>query len=109
MNNSNYSFNDFLTYLLIYAANVDAEYKSNEIEHIVHFYGDESFLKMSDVFDSHTDAESIEFLQELRKLFPNEDNFHQKVKTALIEVFKSDGEFSDIEKTSLHFIEDVLK
>lgn len=104
-----YSFNDFLTYLLIYGANVDAEYKANEIEHIVHFYGDESFLKMSDVYDAHTDAESIEFLQELRTHFTHVDNFHQKVKDALVEVFKSDGEFSDIEKASLHILEDLLK
>lgn len=109
MNTSDYSFNDFLTYLLIYAANVDAEYKANEIEHIVHFYGDESFLKMSDVYDEHTDAESLAFLQELRTHFTDVENFHQKVKDALVEVFKSDGEFSDIEKKSLHFLEEVLK
>jgi len=41
MSFTNYIFNDFLTYLLILAANADDEYKSNEIEHIVHFYGDE--------------------------------------------------------------------
>lgn len=109
MDNSNYSFNDFLTYILIYAANIDAEYKSNEIEHIVHFYGDESFLKMSDVYDAHTDSESIEFLRSLKSEFSDETDFHQKVKDAIEEVFKADGDYSDIEKASLHFFEEVLK
>ena len=109
MSNTDYSFNDFLTYLLILAANADDEYKSSEIEHIVHFYGDESFIKMSDVYDAHSSDQHIQFLKDLKPQFTNEQDFHTRVKDALIDVFNSDGEFSDIEQVCLKFLEEELK
>ena len=109
MSNSDYSFNDFLTYLLILAANADDEYKSNEIEHIVHFYGDESFMKMSDVYEAHSSDQHIQFLKDLKPLFAKEQDFHKCVKDALIDIFHSDGEFSDIEQVCLKFLEEELR
>ncbi len=109
MSFTNYIFNDFLTYLLILAANADDEYKSNEIEHIVHFYGDESFMKMSDVYEAHNSEQHIQFLKDLKHQFAGKQDFHQRVKDALIDIFNSDGEFSDIEQVCLKFLEEELK
>jgi hypothetical protein len=109
MSNTDYTFNDFLTYLLILAANADDEYKSNEIEHIVHFYGDESFMKMSDVYETHSSDQHIPFLKDLKPQFVGEQDFQERVKGALIDIFNSDGEFSDIEQVCLKFLEEELK
>jgi hypothetical protein len=109
MSNTEYTFNDFLTYLLILAANADDEYKSNEIEHIVHFYGDESFMKMSDVYEAHSSDQHIPFLIDLKPQFVGEQDFQERVKGALIDIFNSDGEFSDIEQVCLKFLEEELK
>lgn len=108
MSHTKYTFNDFLTYLLILAANADDEYKSNEIEHIVHFYGDESFKKMSDVYEAHSSDQHIQFLKDLKPQFAGEQDFHKRVKDALIDIFNSDGEFSDIEQVCLKFLEEEL-
>jgi hypothetical protein len=109
MSATDYTFNDFLTYLLILAANADDEYKSNEIEHIVHFYGDESFMKMSDVYETHSSDQHIPFLKDLKPQFVGEQDFQERVKGALIDIFNSDGEFSDIEQVCLKFLEEELK
>ena len=49
------------------------------------------------------------FLKDLKPQFAKEQDFHKRVKDALIDIFHSDGEFSDIEQVCLKFLEEELR
>lgn len=97
MEGFNYSLNDFLAYVMIYAANADFVITKEEEDHIRRVVGDNSYFSMLDLFESHNDFETLEFIQELRKEFLVE-NSEESLLRIVKEVFLVDGHFSASEQ-----------
>ena len=97
MDTVDYSLNDFLAYIMIYAADADFVITPEEEEHIRNVVGDTAYVQMLDLFDSHNDAETQEFISTLRKQYVDEDSNKDLLKIVK-EVFLVDGYFAASEK-----------
>jgi len=97
MNTVDYSLNDFLAYIMIYAADADFVITPEEETHIRTVVGDNAYNQMLDLFDSQNDKETQEFISMLRKQYVNEDSNKDLLKIVK-EVFLVDGYFVASEK-----------
>jgi replicative superfamily II helicase len=97
MPHSEYSFQDFIAYLMIFAANSDLEFTDDEKEYIIKKVGRFEYEKMLTLFESHNDYESIEFILELKKVYVDEEG-HDDMMSLLKKVFFTDNEFSTLEQ-----------
>lgn len=97
MENVDYSLNDFLAYVMIYAADADFVITEEEEAHIRNVVGDNTYIAMLDLFDSHNDAETVAFISQLKKQYLNEESNEALLKIVK-EVFLVDGHFAASEK-----------
>ena len=97
MDTVDYSLNDFLAYLMIYAADADFVITEEEEAHIRNVVGDNTYIQMLDLFDSHNDTETMEFISALKQQYVNEASNESLLKIVK-EVFLVDGYFAASEK-----------
>jgi hypothetical protein len=97
METIDYSINDFLAYIMIYAADADFVITKEEEAHIRNVVGDNAYMQMLDLFDSHNDKETQEFISRLRKQYIDKDSNKDLLKIVK-EVFLVDGYFAASEK-----------
>ena len=92
-----YTQNDFLAYIMIYAADADFVITEEEEAHIRNVVGDNSYLQMLDIFDSHNDLETLEFIGFLKNQYCDA-NCNESILKIVKEVFLVDGYFAASEK-----------
>lgn len=100
MPHQNYSFQDFIAYLMIFAANSDLEFIADEKEYIINKVGRFQYEKMNALFQSHSDYEAIEFVLELKKEHVDA-NGNEDMLAILKRVFFTDNEYSTLEQNTL--------
>lgn len=97
MDTVDYSLNDFLAYVMIYAADADFVITEDEEAHIRSVVGDNSYVQMLDLFDSHNDVETLDFISTLKKQYVDETS-NESILKIVKEVFLVDGYFAASEK-----------
>ena len=97
MEEVDFSLNDFLAYVMIYAADADFVITDEEERHIRNVVGDTSYVQMLDLFDSHNDVETMEFISKLKAHYLIE-NSNDSLLKIVKEVFLVDGYFAASEK-----------
>lgn len=99
--NSNWSKDEFYTYLLIYCMNADFKESVSELEMIITKVGYELFHKMDVEFERDSDYESIQkiknSLTELNLDKAEIDELFEDIK----KLFLSDGKFETLERNLL--------
>jgi hypothetical protein len=100
MPHSTYTFQDFIAYLMIFAANSDLEFTTDEKEYIINKVGRFQYEKMNTLFQSHSDYEAIEFILELKKEYVDADG-NEDMLALLKRVFFTDNDFSTLEQNTL--------
>ncbi len=96
-NYSDYTVNEFLAYVMIYAANADFVINKSEEQVIIDKVGEETYSKMLSLFKHHNDAQTVEFIQELKKIYIT-DNKNEQLLSLVKKVFLADEYFSASEK-----------
>lgn len=104
MENKEVSFDEFMAYLMVYAANVDFVTNEAEEQHIKSVVGDNNYYSMLDLFESHNDIESINFIQEQRALHIKDLSF-DSLLNVIKEVFLVDNHFDQKEQALYHAFE----
>ena len=108
MSTIDYSFEDFLAYVMIFAAHADMEIRPEEKALIVERTDQATYDRMKALFDQHNDAEAIEFLVQMREqLVTTQGN--EAILDALRDVFTSDGDFSNLERETLNLIDKITR
>lgn len=108
MDISNYTFKDFIAYVMIFAAGANFEISPEEKEHIVSKVGEDEFNAMLELFETHNDIESIEFILELEKLHVEEGEESQLLNVIKETIF-ADGEQDELEQNTFIALTRLLK
>lgn len=106
--NTTWNYEEFRTYLLLYAANADLEYTSSEEEMILKTISKSSYSKIKEAYDNANDYEHIQTILNYKGLyFPTADQAKELIDL-LIKMFQVDGNFSILEKNCLMLLKKML-
>ncbi len=95
---SNFSRDEFLTFVLIYAAHGDKVVKESEIEYIKKRTSAELFERVFESFNSENHVQNFQVLvRHKEKFFPGKSG-SQELLDEMEQVFVADGEYHDLEK-----------
>ena len=103
-----WSFDDFLCYLLIYAASADFILKDEEKQIIIKKMGEEKFNKFFEIFEGHSDMDKIDTVMTLKGSFIETEDDKEKVLNQMKEVFQADHAYSESEHELLIAIRKLL-
>lgn len=101
MDTTNWTYQDYLTYLFLYAAREDFEVDKEEIDWIVNRVGKKEYKKVLAVFETNLETEHLQIVQQFGKSYCRSEEQKQRVLDDLKDMFESDGRFSDIEQMLL--------
>ena len=85
-----WTYDEFLTYLLLMGAAADLRISDIEREAIVEKVGEEKYLKIKRCFDSQNDAQHIETISELYGRFESQIGGKENLANALNEIIEVD-------------------
>jgi tellurite resistance protein len=103
-----WSYNEFLTFVMIYASHVDMEFSDEEMSNIRSRVDQEAFDKMYAEFDKRNDFETLQTILGYKDLyFPNDESKNEILKTIKLQFF-ADGEYSPMERELMHFFEKLM-
>ncbi|MBT3302331.1 MAG: hypothetical protein HOD63_08530 [Bacteroidetes bacterium] len=98
---ASWTYEDFLAFAMLYAANVDIDVASREKKLIIDKVGRDKYALASKCFNSCNDYERLQTILSLKsRFYPNEEE-KEKVLRNIKELFLADGKFEQIEKSLL--------
>ncbi|MBD81212.1 MAG: hypothetical protein CL840_20000 [Crocinitomicaceae bacterium] len=107
-NIDNWSYEDFLSFILVYAAYADTEVRQEEIEAIEERVDHAHFLNAKRVIEKLNDSERIDLILSFReKYFPTPEE-HQKLFDDMKSIFLADGKFNQLEQIVLMYLRRIL-
>lgn len=108
MDISNWTKDDYRTFVLLYAANVDGELQEEEMELIESLEGEKRVKEIHKIASKLSDYECLNlFENEREKYYPGEAGKEELLKE-LSTLFKSDGKFTQFEQVVLRNLKRVL-
>ena len=105
---TNWSFNQFLAFLLIYASHVDLDFSKAEKEKIKERVGQAVFDEVYTHFKHRTDYQALQLILNYRNLYFSTEDEKQLLFDEMRLIFHADGEFSTLEKDLLVFLEKLM-
>lgn len=108
MQNTNWSFNEFLAFLLIYAAHADIEFSNEEKEFIKDIVSKEIFDSICNEFNQLTDFQALDLILNYKDLYCSTQKEKKYLFEKLNDLFHVDGEFTQLEKELLVFLDRLL-
>ena len=105
---NNWNYDEFLCFILLYAANVNEQFTDEEKSCIVGNVGNDTYDKMYEIFDKMSDFEALEKIMACKGIhYPTTDR-RQEVFDKLKEIFNADNDYDIVEKEIFHFLENLL-
>lgn len=107
---TNWTYADFLTYLLILGAQADFTMTEDEKSQIIQKVGEENFVRIKRVFDRQNDAQHIDMVTELYQKFHSEIGGKENLVKALRESFLlgKDGKEHVMDRYMLMMLKKIL-
>lgn len=103
-----FNYNQFLAFVLIYAAEANIDVSEGELEYIRTRTGIEDITPIKELVDSLSDAEIIDRIAEFRKQFLDTPEKEKQVRTDLENMLSSNEHPNQFEKAVVHIIERIL-
>lgn len=107
MENPN-TYLDFVTYLMIYAANIDTDFAEEEKQFIQSKCSQAEFDTMNELFKSHNDFESIEFIQAGAKEWITNEESKQNLIKQITELTEADNKIDAMETAFLSMLNKLI-
>lgn len=108
IDNNNWTYNEFLAFLMVYGAQMNFNLSSEELEFIKTRTGIQNIEKIKSKVDSISDMEAIEVVAEYKKKYLSTPDTATKAKRDLEELLNTPGNHSQLEKVVVHLIERLL-
>ena len=103
-----WSYEDFLAFILMYAAYADMELLEEELDLIEQQVGTERMKTAKKVMDKLNDNERIDLILSFReKYFPTKED-HEKLFADMKTIFLADGNYNQLEKMVLMYLKKIL-
>lgn len=107
-NYENWSFDDFVLFLLVHAAASDLHISKEEEDHIKSKYTDEHYQEMRNLYKSHTDFDNMLIIHHFKDEVLTSDEEKQKVYDTVEELFHVDGEYSADERNLMVALKTII-
>ncbi len=108
-NNYEYwTYQDFLAYVLIYAAASDFNISAEEKEYIQKRVEKDEFEKILKCFKKHSEFERIEAVKILGKKFSKDIGSKSEIRKELVKLFYVDDDYSILEKNFFLMFKKIL-
>lgn len=104
----NYNYQEFLAFVLLYAAHVDIEYSIEEEEKIKALVSNKSYANIYDDFNNMSDYAALQRIINYKGLYYPTTERKEELLSKIKELFYSDGDFSKMEKELLVFLNKML-
>ena len=108
-NNNNWTYNEFLAFLLVYAAEMNYPLTTEELEFIRTTTKINEIEKIKLTVDGVSDVEAIEIIEDYRKKYLNSKEKEEQAKTDLENLLKTPGIHSQFEKAVVHILEKLIR
>lgn len=105
---THWSYQEFLVYVLLYAANADLDIKPEERELIVEKVDTTVYASIKKEFNKDNDYWQLEKIKAYCKLHLTEEEAKNRLFKDIEELLWSDGEFSAIEKSFFRALKRIL-
>ena len=102
---NDWSFEEFRTFLLIYASHADLEFSADEYEAILANIDQASFDKINQAFHKMGEFERLDFILKFKSRFFPDPNRKNRVLKIVKDHFMVDGEESKLESSLYNFLE----
>lgn len=106
--NNTWNQNEFLAFTLIYGAHADMEFSSQEKEEVQKLVTKEKYLDLYNLFNGMSDYKALELIMDYKELYYPTTSQKNDLLDKLENLFKSDGDFSSLEKQLHLFLEKIL-
>lgn len=103
------NFNEYMAYLLLYAANADFEIEKKELQIIRKSLSREEYQKVRETFDNANDAERLGVIMQYKKVFIDVLIDTDAVIKQLKEVLHADDENESFEQGVFIFLKKLLQ
>lgn len=108
MNDSNWSYNEFLAFLLVYGAEMNSPLSKEELAFIQQRTQITDIGKIKSKVDSVSDAEAVDVIDDYRKKFLDTKEKEDRVRKDLEDLLKTTSYHSQLEKTVVHILERLI-
>jgi len=105
---TDWSFEQFLAFLLIYASHADLEFSEEEKEQIKQIVSEDDFLELYAYFKRITDYQALQLILDHKDLYFPTTAEKQVLFDEMRKVFHADGDFSTLEKDLLLFLDKLM-
>lgn len=103
-----WNFQEFTSYLLLYASNADLEITADEEAMIKKRISEKQYNEIRADFDQANDYQRIQTILEYKGLyFPTEDRARE-LMDSITKLFKVDGHFSHLEENSMRILKRLI-
>lgn len=108
MKNITWTYDEFLSFLLIYIAHVDMDFSEEEKQMIKTQVGEQTYNKMVATFDSMSDYKAYETILSYKDLYFSTPEKKNILIEKMKDLFFADADFNIMEKELLHFLERMM-
>ncbi len=104
----NWTFEEFSTFAMLYAASIDAELDPADEALIKKRVDEATYQKLKSYFDRCADIKCIDLLRSYHDKYMADEASRQRLLGAVREVFESDNKYSIFERELMHLFEKLL-
>jgi hypothetical protein len=106
--NTPWSYNEFLAFLMIYGAQMNLALSEEELEFVKNKTGISNIEKIKERVARSSDIEALDIIEEYRKIYLDTTEKKEKVRQDLEGLLKSDPGHSQFEKVVIHILERII-
>ena len=104
-----WTYDEFICYLCLYAANADFVIQNEEQQYIIDRLGFDTYKKIYDIFDKQSDFERIETARALNDRFHPDEEHRKAIFEQMEQVLNVDNELTTVEKNMMMIIKKLLR
>jgi hypothetical protein len=108
VDNSKWTYNEFLAFLMVYAAELNMQLSKEELEFIQSRTGIDDIAKIKNLVDGISDVEAIDIIEDYRKLYLDTPEKEEKVRQDLEDLLKTQHKHTQLENVLVHILERII-
>jgi ribosomal protein L12E/L44/L45/RPP1/RPP2 len=108
IDDSNWSYSEFLAFLMVYGAQMNYTLSAEELEFIKQKTGIQDIGKIKAKVDSLNDVQAVEVIDDYKKKYLSTPESTAKAKRDLEALLKTPGTHSQLEKAAVHLLEKLI-
>lgn len=108
IDDSNWSYEEFLAFIMVYGARMNTEITPTELEFIRNRTGINDIDKIKAKVDEVSDIEAIDIIDDYKKRYLNSPEKEEKVRKDLEDLLQTETRHTQLEQVLIHIIEKLL-